>query len=190
MINTLKKALIAGGCAVMLTLGTSSVVAQGRGGGNFDPAQFKQNYLDGIKDSLEITDTAEWTAIEPKVGAVFDARREIDAGRMRGFMGTMGRGRRNGGAGGGAGGNGDDNNGGQRRNRGFGGMMGEPSAAATALQKAVDDKAPAAEIKAKLKTVQDEAKSNQAKLVAAQEDLRSVLTPRQEAIATLRGLLQ
>ena len=77
--------------------------------------------------------------------------------------------------------------GGQRRNRG--GFGGEPSAAVTALQKAVDDKAPAAEIKAKLKIVQDEAKENQAKLVAAQEDLRSVLTPRQEAIATLRGLL-
>jgi hypothetical protein len=37
--------------------------------------------------------------------------------------------------------------------------------------------------------VQDEAKDKQAKLVAAQEDLRAVLTPRQEAIATLRGLL-
>ena len=59
----------------------------------------------------------------------------------------------------------------------------------TALQKAIDDKAPAAEIKAKLKIVQDEAKANQAKLAAAQEELRSVLTPRQEAIATLRGLL-
>jgi Spy/CpxP family protein refolding chaperone len=68
--------------------------------------------------------------------------------------------------------------------------MGEPSAAVTALQKAIDDKAPTAEIKAKLKAVQDEAKANQAKLKAAQEDLRSVLTPRQEAIATLRGLLQ
>jgi hypothetical protein len=143
--------------------------------------------MDGMKDALEITDDAEWTAIEPKVGKVFDARRELDASRIRGFMG-MGRGRRNGGGGGG-GGNAEENNGGggQRRNRG--GFGGEPSAAVTALQKAVDDKAPAAEIKAKLKIVQDEAKENQAKLVAAQEDLRSVLTPRQEAIATLRGLL-
>jgi hypothetical protein len=189
MMNTLKKALIAGGCAVILALGTSTVVAQGRGGGNFDPAQFKQDYMDRMKESLEVTDTAEWTAIEPKVGAVFDARREVMANGIRGFMGG-GRGRRNGGGGGGGGGgNADDNNGGQRRNRG-GGFMGEPSTAVTALQKAVDDKAPASEVKAKLKVVQDEAKANQAKLVAAQEDLRSVLTPRQEAIATLRGLLQ
>ena len=170
MMNILKKALITGGCAVILTLGTNTVVAQGRGGGgNFDPAQMKQRMM----------------AIEPKVGKVFDARRDVDASRIRGFMG-MARGRRNGGGGG----NADDNNGGQRRNRGGpGGPFGEPSAAVTALQKAVDDKAPAAEVKAKLKIVQDEAKENQAKLVAAQEDLRAVLTPRQEAIATLRGLL-
>jgi Spy/CpxP family protein refolding chaperone len=58
-----------------------------------------------------------------------------------------------------------------------------------ALQKAIDDKAPTAEIKTKLKVVQEEQKEKQTKLVAAQEDLRAVLTPRQEAIATLRGLL-
>jgi hypothetical protein len=187
MINTLKKALIAGGCAVILALATNSAVAQGRGGGNFDPAQFKQNYMDGMKDALEITDATEWGAIEPKVGAVFDARREVMASGIRGFMGMRGN-RRNAGGGGG---NGDDNNntnGGQRRNRG--GFGGDPSPAVQALQKAIDDKAPASEIKAKLKIVQDEAKANQAKLTAAQEDLRSVLTPRQEAIATLRGLLQ
>jgi hypothetical protein len=187
MMNTLKKALIAGGCAVILTLGTNTVVAQGRGGGgNFDPAEMRQRFLDNFKGDLEITDDAEWTAIEPKVGKVLDARRDADSTRMRGFMGG-GRGqRRNGGGSGG--GNGDDTNGGQRRNRG-GGFFGEPSAAVTALQKAIDDKAPVAEIKAKLKIVQDEAKDKQAKLVAAQEDLRAVLTPRQEAIATLRGLL-
>jgi len=56
------------------------------------------------------------------------------------------------------------------------------------LQKAVDDKAPSAEIKTKLKAVQDEASNAQAKLKAAQEELRGLLTPRQEAIATLNGL--
>src|ERR1700734_1057138 len=99
MINTLKKALITGGCAVILALGTNSVVAQGRGGGNFDPAQFRQNYMDGMKDSLEISDSAEWSAIEPKVGAVFDARRDVMASGIRGMMGMRGN-RRNGGGGG------------------------------------------------------------------------------------------
>jgi Spy/CpxP family protein refolding chaperone len=184
-MNRLKNALIAGGCAVVLALGTNSVMAQGRG--NFDPAEFRQRMMDDLRDAMEIKDDAEWTAIEPKVGKVFDARRDVMASVMRGGMRGMRR-NNNGGNGGNGGNNGDDNNnGGQRRNRG--GFFGEPSAAVTALQKAVDDKAPTAEIKAKLKAVQDEQKDKQAKLVAAQEDLRTVLTPRQEAVATLRGLL-
>ena len=167
----------------MLTLGTSTVMAQGRGG---DPAQFRQRMMDDLKEAMEVKDDAEWTALEPKISKVMDARRDVMASTMRGF-GRGGRNRQRGG-----GGNGDDqgtNNTDQQR-RPRGGMFGgEPSAAVTALQKAVDDKAPTAEIKTKLKVVQDEAKVKEAALLAAQEDLRTVLTPRQEAIATLRGLL-
>ncbi len=180
MMNIVKKALIAGGCAVMLTFGTNTVLAQGRGG-NFDPAQMKQQMMDNLREAMEIKDDAEWTALEPKVSKVFDARREAMTSSIRNAM--RGGQRRNGG-----GANADDNGGQPRRQR-AGGFGGEPSATVTALQKAVDDKAPTAEIKAKLKAVQDEQKDKQTKLAAAQEDLRSVLTPRQEAIATLRGLL-
>jgi Spy/CpxP family protein refolding chaperone len=182
-MNILKKALIAGGCAVILTLGTNSLMAQGRGGPP-DPAAMKQRAMDNLREALEIKDDAEWNAIQPKLGKVYDASREVMSSRMRGFFGRGGQRRNNGGA------NADDNanNGGQRRNRG--GFFGEPSSAVTALQKAVDDKAPTAEIKAKLKAVQDEGKDKLAKLTAAQEDLRAVLTPRQEAIATLNGMLQ
>lgn len=178
-MNILKKALVVGGCAALLAFGSSTVMAQGRG--NFDPAQFKQRMMDDLRDQFEIKDDAEWTAIEPKVGKVMDARGEVLASIIRGAFGRGGR--RNGG------GNPDDNNGGQQRQRRGGMFGGTPSAAVEALQKAIDDKAPTAEIKAKLKVVQDEQKDKQAKLVAAQEDLRAVLTPRQEAIATLRGLL-
>jgi len=165
---------MAGGCAALLALGTNTVMAQGRGGPP-DPAQMKQHLLDDMRDQMELKDDAEWSAIKPKLGKVIDAREEA----MRGHFG---RGPRHNGGGG----DGEDN-GGRRRQHEWGG---EPSAAAQALQKAVDAKAPTAEIKAKLKVVQDEAKARQAKLAAAQEDLRAVLTPRQEAIATLRGLLQ
>jgi DNA-binding FrmR family transcriptional regulator len=164
-------------------MGSSNALAQGRGG-NFDPAQFRQQMLDDLRDQLAVKDDAEWSAIEPKIGKVFDLEREVMGNRMRGAFRRNNRGGGNGG-----GGNGDDNNGGgqqQRRNR-FGG---EPSAAVDALQKAVDDKAPTAEIKTKLAAVQAEIKDKQAKLTAAREDLRSVLTPRQEAVLTLRGLLQ
>jgi hypothetical protein len=186
MINKLRKALVVGGCAAALTFGTNSVVAQGRGGGNFDPAQFKQRIIDDTKEALEVKDDAEWSALEPKVTKVIDARGEVMASTMRGAFGR-GRNRQRGG---GNGGNGDDQNNAAQQRRPRGNMFGgEPSAAVTALQKAIDDKAPTAEIKEKLKVVQDEFKTKQAALVAAQEDLRTVLTPRQEAIATLRGLL-
>jgi hypothetical protein len=181
-MNTLKQALIAGGCAALLVLGSGNALAQGQGGrGNFDPAQFKQRAMDRMRDQMEIKDDQEWSAIETKLGKVWDARNDLMAGRMGGF--GRGGGRR-----GGNNANPDDNAGGQRPRRpAFGG---EPSPAVEALQKAVDDKAPTAEIKAKLKTVQDEFKAKQAKFQAAQEDLRSVLTPRQEAVATLNGMLQ
>jgi len=70
------------------------------------------------------------------------------------------------------------------------GPFGEPSPAYEALQKAVEDKAPAAEVKTKLAAYRAEVKDRQAQLQAAEEDLRSVLTSRQEAIATLNGFLQ
>ena len=175
-MNILRKALIAGGCAALLALGTGNTMAQGRG--NFDPAQMKQDMMDRLRDQMEIKDDQEWQAIEPKLSKVFDAGRDVMAMRGRGFGGR----RRNNNAGD----NGGDNaNARPRRN-----PFGEPSAALEALQKAIDDKAPSAEIKAKLSAVRAEYKEKQAKLLASQEELRGILTPRQEAIATVNGLLQ
>jgi Spy/CpxP family protein refolding chaperone len=68
-------------------------------------------------------------------------------------------------------------------------MFGQPSAETQALQQAIDAKAPAAEIKSKLAKLRELRKQKQAELVKAQDDLRNVLTPRQEAIAALIGLL-
>jgi Spy/CpxP family protein refolding chaperone len=100
-----------------------------------------------------------------------------------GFRGMGGRRRNNN--------NGGDNNGGDNANqRPRRNPFGEPNAAMEALQKAVDDKAPSAEIKAKISAVRADIKDKQAKLLASQEDLRGILTPRQEGIATINGLLQ
>ena len=173
--------LAACGIAAALFLGAGNVSAQndnggggGGGRGNFDPAQMQQRMMDNIKDQLGYTNDTEWNAVQPLFQKVMDARRDVGFG---GGMGRLFRSRnRN---------NGDQAGANNRRN--FGGT---PSPEAEALQKAIDDKAPTAEVKTKLKAVQDETKANQAKLAAAQEDLRSVLTPRQEAIATLQGLLQ
>lgn len=172
------------GAAALLSLGVShSVFAQQDnppggppgGRGNFDPAQFRQRMMDRMKERLEVTDDAEWKALEPLVQNVMEARRGTMSGMGRGMFG-----------GGRRGGGGDNNGGGdqQRRN-----PFGQPSPEADALQKAIDAKAPKAELKAALDKFVASRKAKQAELEKAQDELRKVLTSRQEAIATLDGLL-
>jgi len=60
---------------------------------------------------------------------------------------------------------------------------------AESLQKAIDDNAPSAQIKSMLEKYRAARKDKQAKLEVAQENLRKVLTTRQEAQAVLMGLL-
>lgn len=146
----------------------------GFGGGRFDPAEMQQRMMDNIKEELGFTNETEWTAVQPLIQKVMDARR--DAGGMGG-MGRMFRNR---------GGNGD--NGG--RGPGRGGFFGTPSPEAESLQKAIDDNAPTAQIKSALEKYETSQKDKRAKLTAAQSDLRKVLTVKQEAQATLLGLLE
>ena len=172
--------------AVLLASGIAQALAQdnpgpppggGGGRGNFDPAQFQQRRLERIKEQMEITDDAEWKAMEPLVQKVMEARMANMAGIGRGMFGGPRRG---------GGNNPGDQAQGRRRD---GGMFGTPSPEAEALQKAIDAKAPKAEIKAALAKYIESRKAKQAELEKAQEELRKVLTARQEAIATLDGLL-
>jgi hypothetical protein len=109
--------------------------------------------------------------VQPLVQKVMDAQRDA---RGAGMGRMFGRNR------------GGDQGGGNRRGM-FGGT---PSPEAEALQKAIDDNAPAAQIKDLLAKYKDSQKAKQAKLAAAQADLRSVLTVKQEAQATLLGLVE
>ena len=192
----LSKCLMMAGMAALLSLGTNQILAQdnnnsssstgqngggGRGGrGNFDPAQFQQRMMEGLKDRLEVKDDAEWKALEPLIQKVMDARRETVSGLGRGMFGGRGRG-----------GNDNGNNNGNNNDRGGrgGGFFGTPSPEAEALQKAIDNKAPNSEIKAALAKYIESRKAKQADLEKAQGELRKVLTVRQEAIASLSGLL-
>jgi hypothetical protein len=143
------------------------------GGGNFDPAQFQQRMMDSIRDRLNFTNDTDWSAVQPLVQKVFDARRDL-GGPGRGMFGGRNRGGQGGGGGqGGPGGR-------------FGG---QPSPEEDALQKALDDDAPAAQVKDLLVKYRAAQKAKQAKLEAAQEDLKKVLTSKQEAQAALMGLV-
>jgi hypothetical protein len=149
--------------------------------GGFDPSKMQQMMMDGYREQLEITNADEWQAIQPRIQKVLDCRREMGAGGM-GMMARMFR-RAAGGngppegapAGGGA--------------PGFGAFGPKPGPEEEALQTAIDSKASKEVVKAALAKFLDARKAKQAKLEAAQADLRNVLTPRQEAIAALSGLL-
>ena len=146
---------------------------------NFDPARMQQMMLDRYREMLEVTNDDEWAAIKPLVQKVTEARMASFAGMGRGMMmGGPGRGGPGGGpnAQGGPGG-------------GRAGMFGQPMPEADALQKSIDAKASKAEIKAALEKFVAARQAKQNELQQAQDNLRKVLTARQEATATLNGLL-
>jgi Spy/CpxP family protein refolding chaperone len=144
-----------------------------RGGGGFgqmDPAQRQQFMMDRYKEQLGFTNDTDWSAVEPLVQKVAEARRDVMAGMFAGF-------RR-----GGPGGGGD-------RGPGGGPFGGQPDPDREALQQAIDNNAPAAQIKTLLDKYRASQKTKEAKLESAQSDLRKVLTQKQEASAVLAGLL-
>lgn len=182
-MKTLNRILALAGVSAVLALGTGAGNAQenqnqnrpdrgdrgDRGGrGNFDPEQMRVRMMERYREAFEVKDDAEWKLIEGRITKVSDARRDMGGfGRM--FGGPGGRG-------GGPGGRG-----------GFGG---EPNPDAEALQKALEAKASADEIKAKLAKYRESQKAKQVALEKAQAELRQVLSVKQEAQAVLMGLLQ
>ena len=145
----------------------------GFGGGGFDPAQMQQRMMDNYRQQLNFTNDTEWSAVQPLVQKVSDARMAVGmGGGMRGMFGRN----RGGGGGGGFGGGGNN-------------PFNQPNPDRDALQQALDDNAPAAQVKALLEKYQATQKAKQATLAATQADLRKVLSVPQEAQATLMGLL-
>ncbi len=165
--------------AVVIGLFTHNVGAQG-----FDRAQFREQQLNRYRERLEVKSDEDWKKIEPLVGKVMDARAEM-GGFGGGFGGRGGRGGGGGGGGGGRGGGGGGDGENRDRNR-----FGAQSAEEQALDKAIEAKAPADEIKTKLAAVRESRKAKEAALDKAQDDLRKALSPRQEASAVLARLLK
>ncbi|HKI70023.1 MAG TPA: hypothetical protein VKA67_10570 [Verrucomicrobiae bacterium] len=172
--------LVIAGTVVAMGFGTSNLLAQNNNGGggpgrpgrgNFDPAQFQQRMMDNIRAELNFTNDTDWSAVQPLVQKVMDARRDVGVPGMGRMMRRRG-----------------NNN--QDRPRRRGGFFGQPSPQAESLQQAIDNNAPAAQIKAALEKYQASQKEKEAKLQTAQDNLRKVLTVKQEAQATLMGLLQ
>jgi hypothetical protein len=137
--------------------------------GQFDPSQFMERRVEGMRDSLNISDDTEWAAIKPLLTDVLEKQ---FASRMRGMR--FGRRSPRGG-----------DRGGDRPS-----PFGQVDPEIEALQKALDDEStPAQDIEAALKALRAAREKREQELKAAREKLRQVLTIRQEATLVLDGVL-
>jgi len=147
---------------------------QGGRRGNFDPAQYRQRMMDRLKTDLGASDD-EMAALAPKIQKVMDLERDARGGR--------GFGRRGGGGPGGPGGTGtppplDPN----------ASPVQKASAELRAVLENKDSKPD--EIKAKLDALRAARADAKTQLAAAQQELRGLLTQRQEAVLVESGMLE
>lgn len=189
-VKTLKRLLVLSAGIVVLGAGFQNATAQapaqapaqGAQFPNFDPKQLMQmiqkQLLDSLREQLDVKDDAEWQIIEPRLTKVFEAKAAIMIGGMRGMV----TGRRFGGPGGPDGGPGGPGG-------GFRDLIpADPTA--DAVQKTIDTHASDDQIKAALAKHNEARKKKQAELNKDCEQLRQVLSLRQEAILVSVGMLE
>ena len=134
-------------------------------GGGDRIEQFRQRMNEFLKVTLKVSDE-EWAVIQPLLEKVQTKQRESLTSRFSFMAG--------------------------RRGGDHGGRT-EPAASAEtdALRAALESESTSpAEIKAKLEAVREARKKSEADLAQAREDLRKVLTQRQEATLVMVGILE
>ncbi|MCL5278389.1 MAG: hypothetical protein M1376_00590 [Planctomycetes bacterium] len=157
----------------------------GGGPGGFDPAQMRQRMAERMKEMLGADDQA-WKVMEPRLMKVMELNRQANAGGRGMMFGMFGRGR------GGPGGPGGDQ-GPQAERRGRG-----PQGEQTALEKAMtqlrttleNQSATSEEIKTQLTAVRSAREKARQELAVAQQELKKILTLRQEAMLVEMGMLE
>jgi hypothetical protein len=155
-------------------LAASAAWAQQQGRRQFDPQQMRQRMMERMQEQLGVN-AEEWQAVQPLLENVMTAQRNMGAGMGR-FGMMRGRRRDRGGEPGGPG------------RAGPGGR--EPMPEVEALQAALDNEdTPAPELKEKLDALRAVRKKNEVALKEARDELRKVLSVRQEALLVLRGIL-
>jgi hypothetical protein len=185
-------------CVLALMVGGLSIAQQGggqgggrRGGqgggqGGFDPAQMRQRMAERMKEMLGADDAA-WKVMEPRLMKVMELSRQANAGNRGMMFGMMGRG------GPGGRGPGGDQGGPQADRRGRG-----PQGEQTALEKAMaqlrttleNQSATPEEIKTQLTAVRSAREKARQELAVAQQDLKKILTLRQEALLVEMGQIE
>jgi Spy/CpxP family protein refolding chaperone len=148
---------------------------RGRGGdrGDFNPEEFRQRMMERFKEQMGASDD-EWKVLQPKLEKVMEAQRDARAGGGGMFGGRGGFGGRRGQDGGGG-----------------GDQPQSPVAKASAdLRKVVEANSPPEEIAKNLTALREARKQARAALETAQKDLQGVVTPKQEAMLVMVGMLE
>jgi hypothetical protein len=146
--------------------------ANPRGGQRGNMEQFRQRMEQRLKEQLGVSDE-EFKALQPKIETVGQLQRELNArGGMMG--GRRGRG-------------GQAGPGGPNANA----PTGPVATAREDLRKTLDNKSASAdEIKAKLTALRDAETKAQGDLDKARQELKDLLTQRQEAVLVMDGVLK
>ncbi len=181
-------------CVLALVVGSLSIAqppargdrgaAGGDRGGRFDPAQMRQMMAQRLKEQLGVDDQA-WKVMEPRLMKVMELNRRVSGmgGRGGTFFGGF-RGQRPGAEGRGP-----------ADRPGFAGQ--QPNRELTPVEKATEQlrttlenqSASPEEIKKQLTAVREAREKAKQELAAAQQELRQILTLRQEAQLVLMGQL-
>jgi hypothetical protein len=176
-------------CVVALVLGGLCIAQPpaggqgGRGGpgGQFDPAQMRQRMMDRMKEQLG-ADDASWKVLEPRLMKVMELSRQADGmgrGGMFGMMGGM-RGQR--------GGNNAGDQGGRQRPQRDPATMTPVEKAQEQLRTTLENQsAPPEEIKKNLTALREAREKARQELATAQQELKKILTVRQEALLVMMG---
>jgi chromosome segregation ATPase len=169
--------------ATVLVLGLSALVLaqqaggqdsgsgrdRGRSRGGFDPAQWRQDRLDRMKDELGAKDD-EWQVLQPKVEKIMKLQMESFASRLSG--------RRD---------RGSDRGSDRGRSEMADSAVGKASAD---LRSALDDKSIAPEeIAKRLATLRQARESVKQEMAKAQQEVKELLSQRQEAVMVMNGML-
>jgi hypothetical protein len=166
---------------VALCLMAPVALAQDNGGGRqggerqggerqrFDPAQMRQQMLDRMKEQMQASDE-EWSVIAPKLEKVWQLQRDSRGGAMGGWGGRGGRG-------------GDAN----RDNQPTSAVANAARELRTALEDSAVSPQSVAEKLAAYRAARDKAAEE---LKTAREDLKGLLTPRQEAVLVMMSILE
>lgn len=136
-------------------------------GGRGNPEEFRQRMNDRLKTSLKASDE-EWTVIQPLIEKVTTKQRESAGNRFGGRGGRGGPG---------------------------GGESDRPQSATATASQALrttleNESASPDEIKAKLTALRESKKKSEAELTKVREELRQVLSVRQEAALVSMGILE